>query len=78
VKTRHRQADIACRFEVAGAGRGHVVLGAPARAVTPGQYAVFYQGERCIGGGVISARSNPGRPMSPSLDYNSRFEAEGQ
>ncbi|HLW24156.1 MAG TPA: tRNA 2-thiouridine(34) synthase MnmA [Steroidobacteraceae bacterium] len=57
VKTRYRQTDQACRIRDLGARRWHVVLDTPARAVTPGQYAVFYREELCLGGGVIAARA---------------------
>ena len=55
VKTRYRQADLACQVLVRG-DHAQVRLRRPARAVTPGQYAVFYDGELCLGGGVIAAR----------------------
>ncbi len=67
VKTRYRQADLACRVRIGdGARRGtaQVLLDAPARAVTPGQYAVFYRGEVCLGGGVIARRSNSRLPRA--------------
>jgi tRNA-specific 2-thiouridylase len=57
VKTRYRQPDLPCRLQVAD-GLVRVTLAMAARAVTPGQYAVFYDGEACLGGGVIAARYN--------------------
>lgn len=57
VKTRYRQADLPCRIRLVGGGRAQVRLHHPARAVTPGQYAVFYDGELCLGGGVIAHHS---------------------
>jgi tRNA-specific 2-thiouridylase len=73
VKTRHRQPDLACRFIMGHGMQARILLNRPARAVTPGQYAVLYDGERCIGGGVITGRSNSDLP----IEYNRRFAAEG-
>ena len=56
-KTRYRQADQACRVSRAGQDSCRVEFDTPQRAVTPGQYAVFYDGEECLGGGVIAANT---------------------
>lgn len=57
VKFRYRQKDVPCHVEVEGE-RIAVRFDAPQRAVTPGQYAVLYQGEECLGGGVIETEIN--------------------
>ena len=54
VKTRYRQADQPATITPAiDAGRCRLVFEAPQWAVTPGQAAVFYQEEVCLGGAAI-------------------------
>ena len=52
-KVRYRQSEQPCRFEPQSDGAAHIVFDQPQRAVTPGQYAVIYEGDRCLGGAVI-------------------------
>jgi tRNA-uridine 2-sulfurtransferase len=53
VKVRYRQRDQPALVEVPGDGTIRTRFDEPQRAVTPGQYAVLYQGQRCLGGAVI-------------------------
>jgi len=52
VKTRYRQSDVLCTVRRHGAGLA-VRFAAPQWAVTPGQYAVLYSGDECLGGAAI-------------------------
>jgi tRNA-specific 2-thiouridylase len=55
VKVRYRQIDQLAVLEPRADGTARIVFDQPQRAVTPGQYAVAYDGERCLGGAVIEA-----------------------
>lgn len=52
-KVRYRQSDQDCEVEVDGDGACRVRFAAAQRAITPGQYVVFYLQEICLGGAVI-------------------------
>ncbi len=56
-KSRYRQADAACTLAAAGNGF-HLDFPDAQWAVTPGQSAVVYDGEVCLGGGVITAHDS--------------------
>ncbi len=53
-KTRYRQADAPCALSGASAEGFKLSFPEPQWAVTPGQSAVLYDGEVCLGGGVIT------------------------
>ena len=55
-KTRYRQQDAACTLEALPDGFA-LRFAEPQWAVTPGQSAVLYEGEVCLGGGVIANTS---------------------
>lgn len=52
-KVRYRQADQACMIQSITNHQFKVDFAVPQRAVTPGQSVVFYQENRCLGGGII-------------------------
>ena len=60
-KTRYRQVDAPCLYSpLVGQAEGlHLDFSTPQWAVTPGQSAVLYDGDVCLGGGVISAAQVP-------------------
>lgn len=53
-KTRYRQADAACRITALSGTSGSFAFAEAQWAVTPGQSVVVYDGEVCLGGGVIT------------------------
>ena len=53
VKTRYRQTDVPCTIKPIDDESIKVIFDEPQIAVTPGQSAVFYLDEVCLGGGII-------------------------
>jgi tRNA-specific 2-thiouridylase len=56
-RIRHRQALQDCTVVARDGGRLEFSFAEPQRAATPGQYAVLYRGEECLGGGEIETTS---------------------
>jgi tRNA-uridine 2-sulfurtransferase len=52
-KTRYRQSDASCQVENVSASSMTISFSDPQWAITPGQSAVVYEGEICLGGGII-------------------------
>ena len=57
-KTRYRQDDQNCVIASIQSNGSRIEFEQPQWAVTPGQSVVFYQGDICIGGGVIRSATN--------------------
>ncbi|OQW88041.1 MAG: tRNA 2-thiouridine(34) synthase MnmA [Rhodoferax ferrireducens] len=58
-KTRYRQADAPCALQSLTAGGFALSFPQAQWAVTPGQSAVLYDGEVCLGGGIITSAETP-------------------
>jgi len=56
VKTRYRQLEVPCYLQFIAVDLVKVIFEYPVSSVTPGQFAVFYISEICIGGGTIKYR----------------------
>jgi tRNA-specific 2-thiouridylase len=54
VKIRHNHPGAPARVESHGASEAFVTFHQPQRAITPGQAAVFYDGDEVVGGGWIA------------------------
>jgi tRNA-specific 2-thiouridylase len=62
VKVRYRQPDQECTVMLQPDGGARVLTGQEQRAVTPGQSAVFYDGDLCLGGAVIARTATGAEP----------------
>jgi tRNA-specific 2-thiouridylase len=55
-KIRYRQHDQRCQLTLLDNGNARVDFAEAQRAITPGQSIVFYDGDICLGGGIIDSK----------------------
>lgn len=65
-QVRYRQSAIGCAVAATRDGGLHVRFDSPPRAIAAGQYAVFYAGDICLGGGEIAHTGAPGHRVEQS------------
>jgi tRNA-specific 2-thiouridylase len=65
-KARYRMADAPCRLHALG-DRWRAEFETPQWAPTPGQYLVLYDGDVCLGGGVITTGPGEAADVPRSL-----------
>ena len=63
-KFRYRQTDVGVTVKVLDNNQVEVIYDEPARAITPGQAVVFYDGEVCLGGGTIDTVYHNGEQLT--------------
>jgi tRNA-specific 2-thiouridylase len=66
-KIRYRQPDQSCTVTRTGEREAEVSFDHPQRTPTPGQYVVFYAGDRCLGGAVIERVGQAAAPLGAAL-----------
>jgi tRNA-specific 2-thiouridylase len=59
IKIRYKARPVAGKVVSAGDGRAQVTFNEPVYGVTSGQGAIFYDGDVCLGGGIIAESLNP-------------------
>ena len=64
-KFRYRQKDIPVTVDILDSGELHIKYDYPVKAVTPGQVAVLYQDEVCLGGSIIKSIE----PLDKKYEY---------
>ena len=65
-KVRYRQQDQSVIIENIDENSMYLKFERPQRAVTPGQSVVLYDGEVCLGGGIIESMNTP--PMKTKFE----------
>jgi tRNA-uridine 2-sulfurtransferase len=60
VKIRYKARPISAQITAVSANEAHILFDEPVAGATPGQGAIFYDGDVCLGGGLIDDRDGSG------------------